>query len=256
MDIELAIPTYNRVSVLQKKTLPLLEEIPIELIKIYVEDSEQFIMYKKELSQYEVIITNTKGIGEKRNYIKMNTKAKYLLQIDDDIESIKDWNGIALSPENIYDLIKKGFKECEESGLHLWGICCYFNPFFLHNTTSTNLKFICGGFHGIITDKIIETEINTFEDYFNTCSYFESDGGVLRFNGYGLKTKTFKEKGGLQDLLPNEERTLEEKKNAEILKIRFGKMISIINKKNRIDIRLNHKYQSKSISFSKQKISL
>ena len=242
MDIEIAIPTYNRVSILQHKTLPLLEAIPKQYIKIYVEDQDQFNIYKHTLPDYDIIITNTVGIGEKRNYIKKNTTAKYLLQIDDDIQAIKDWNGIALSPENIYDLIKKGFKECEEAHLHLWGICCYYNPFFLHNTTSTNLKFICGGFHGIITDKIIETEINTFEDYFNTCSYFKSDGGVLRFNGYGLKTKTFTEKGGLQYLLPLDERNKEEEKNAKILRSRFGKMLSIINKKNRIDIRLNHKY--------------
>mgnify|MGYP003131779264 CR=1 FL=1 len=243
MSIEIAIPTYNRVSTLQKKTLPLLEEIPNELIKIYVEDEEQYNLYKKELSQYEVIITNTKGIGEKRNYIKQNTKAKYLLQIDDDIEAIKEWNGISLSPECIYDLIKRGFKECEEANLHLWGICCFFNPYFLRNTTTTNLKFICGGFHGIITDKIIPSPINTFEDYYNTCAYFKSDKGVLRFNGYGLKTKTFKEKGGLQDLLPNNERTLEEENNALLLKHRFGKMISLIKKKDRTDLRLNHKYK-------------
>ena len=38
MSIEIAIPTYNRVSILQKKTLPLLETIPKEFIKIYVEN--------------------------------------------------------------------------------------------------------------------------------------------------------------------------------------------------------------------------
>jgi glycosyltransferase involved in cell wall biosynthesis len=249
MDIEIAIPTYNRVSILQKKTLPLLEAIPKEFIKIYVEDEEQYFIYKKELdNDYQIVITNTKGIGEKRNWIKNHTKAKYLLQIDDDIESIKEWNGISLSPDNIYNLIKEGFKECEKHGLHLWGICCFFNPFFLRNNTSTNLKFICGGFHGIITDKIIYSTINTFEDYYNTCAYFESDGGVLRKNGYGLKTKTFKEKGGLQDLLPNNERTKEEENNAIILKNRFGKMISVIKKKDRTDLRLNHKYIKKLIN--------
>lgn len=244
MDIEIAIPTYNRPDILQKKTLPLLEAIPNELIKIYVEDEHQKVIYQERLGyEYEIIITNTYGIGEKRNWIKNHTKAKYLLQIDDDIEAIKEWNGISLSAENIYDLIKDGFKECEQHGLHLWGICCFFNPFYLRNNTSTNLKFICGGFHGIITDKIICSPINTFEDYFNTCAYFESDGGVYRKNGYGLKTKTFKEKGGLQDLMPNSKRTLEEEKNATMLKNRFGKMISIIKKKDRTDLRLNHKFK-------------
>ena len=245
MDIEIAIPTYNRPDILIKKSLPLLEYIPKNLIKIYVEDEEQYLIYQEHLGyEYDIIITQTNGIGEKRNWIKNHTKAKYLLQIDDDIESIKEWNGISLSPENIYELIKNGFKECEEAGLHLWGICCFFNPFFLRNNSSTNLKFICGGFHGLITDKIICSPINTFEDYYNTCAYYEADGGVYRKNGYGLKTKTFKEKGGLQDFMPNNERTLEEEKNATMLKNRFGKMLSVIKKKDRTDLRLNHKFKS------------
>ena len=63
MSIEIAIPTYNRVSILQKKTLPLLETIPKEFIKIYVEDEEQYFIYQKELgNDYQIIITNTKGI--------------------------------------------------------------------------------------------------------------------------------------------------------------------------------------------------
>ena len=141
MSIEIAIPTYNRPHKLIATTLKLLEDVPNEIIKIYVEDESQYLIYQEHLGyDYDIIITNTQGIGEKRNWIKHHTKAKYLLQIDDDIYSIKEWTGIALSSERIYELIKDGFKECEKSGLHLWVICCFHNSFFMKNTTSTNLN--------------------------------------------------------------------------------------------------------------------
>lgn len=244
MSIEIAIPTYQRPHKLIATTLKLLEEVPNEIIKIYVENEEQKSIYKEYLeSDYEIIITNTIGIGPKRNWIKHHSKAKYLLQIDDDIYAIKDWNGISLSGERVYELIKEGFKECEEAGLHLWGICCFANSFFMKNTITTNLKFICGGFHGTITDKLIDCPINTFEDYWNTCAYFNSDGGVLRKNGYGLKTKTFTEKGGLQSMYSSTDRVLEQTQNASIIKKEFGRMVSIIKKKRGVDLRLNHNYK-------------
>ena len=248
MSIEIAIPTYNRPHKLISTTLKLLEEVPNDIIKIYVENEEQYLIYQEHLTyDYEIIITNTQGIGEKRNWIKHHTTAKYLLQIDDDIYAIKDWNGISLSSERVYDLIKRGFEETEKAGLHLWGICCYANAFYMKNTITTNLKFICGGFHGTITDKIIDTPIDTFEDYWNTCSYFREDGGVLRLNGYGLKTKTFTEKGGLQSVYSSTERLLQEAENATKVKEEFKNMVSIIKKKRGIDLRLNYNYKVNSM---------
>jgi len=245
MDLEIAIPSYNRPYKLKSTTLNLLASIPTEYIKIYVEDEEQYLIYREALGwTYDLIITNTEGIGQKRNYIKENTPAKYLFQIDDDIYAIKEWNGISLSSEAIYELIKEGFKECEEHGLRLWGICAYANYFFMKNKNSTNLKFICGNFHGtIMTGEKILTPINTLEDYFNTCEHYLSDGGVLRLNGYGTKTKFASESGGLQSFLTTQQRQDEEVKNAFYLLNKFGKeMLRIIKKQRGLDIRLNHRF--------------
>ena len=148
--LEIAIPTFDRPHKLNNTTLKLLEAVPKEIIKIYVENKEQYLLYNQHLDvNYTIIITNTKGIGEKRNWIKENTKAKYLFQIDDDIYAIKESNGISLSSEAIYELINDGFKECEERGLRLWGICGYCNYFYMNPTITTNLKFIIGNFHTI-----------------------------------------------------------------------------------------------------------
>lgn len=244
MSIEIAIPTYDRPHKLISTTLKLLESVPDNLITIYVENEEQYLIYQEQLNhQYNIVITNTNGIGEKRNWIKNHTKAKYLFQIDDDIYAIKEWNGITLSSDAVYELIKDGFKECERRGLRLWGICGYCNHFYMKNTITTNLKFIIGNFHGtIMTGEKILSPIDTFEDYFNTCAHFLKDGGVMRYNGYGTKTKFFKEKGGLQSQYSTTDRLLQESENATKLIKLFPRMIRVVKKERGVDLRLNSKF--------------
>ena len=129
-DLEIAIPTYNRPDILKKNTLKLLEGVPKEYIKIYVEDEEQATLYNYG-EKDNCILTHTKGIGEKRNYIKQHSKSRWLMQIDDDIKAIIEHNGIALSSDQVWELIIEGFKEAERSGNRLWGICPYANHFYL-----------------------------------------------------------------------------------------------------------------------------
>jgi len=246
IDLEVAIPSYYRPYKLKTSTLVLLKEVPIKHIKIYVENDEQYNIYRACLGEnYTIIITNTKGIGEKRNFIKKHTKAKYLLQIDDDIVAIKNKLKHTLTTKEVYDLILMGFKECCEQGFRLWGICGFTNYFYLTNTISKNLKFICGNFHGtIMNDRPIFTPINTLEDYYNTCSHFLEDGGVIRLNSYGTETNCLEEKGGLQSFLTKQQRKDEESKNANIiLEVFSNKMVKIIKKNKGDDILLNFKFR-------------
>lgn len=245
-DLHIAIPTYNRPQILIDKTLSLLSSVPKEYITIYVEDDEQEELYKSVVKRFKIIKTYTNGIGEKRNKIKKINKAKWLFQIDDDISDIIDFNNNKLSPKQVWDLIIKGFEECNKiPNCRLWGIAGFCNHFFLKDTITTNLKFICGNFHGTIIDDnrdIILTPIDLMEDYFNTLEHFKQDKVVLRINGYGTKTKFFKEEGGLQSFYMSDERINKEKENAIWLKKNYGRMCRIIEKKRGYDLRLNYRF--------------
>jgi len=250
-DLHIAIPTFQRPKTLVFRTLELLKDIPSDYITIYVEDEIQEYLYKKFIPpQYKIVQTNTKGIGQKRNKIKMLNTAKWLFQIDDDIATIINKENHKLSPKEVWELIINGFKECEEeANCRLWGICGYSNHFFLKDTISTNLKFICGNFHGTIIDEdreTILTPIDLMEDYYNTLEHFCRDGVVLRFNGYGTKTRFAKEPGGLQTIYSPEDRAKHEKKNCLILQERYKNMVRIIEKERGMDLRLNHKYKIES----------
>jgi len=142
MDLEIAIPTYNRDLSIKTKTLRLLEKFNKTQIKIYVEDLDQFEEYRKTCIGYDIIITNTTGIIEKRNYIMKNTNAKYLLMLDDDIINIRNINGINITSNELRDLILLGFKTTEDNNARIWGICPYNNNYFFKDIMTTNLKFI------------------------------------------------------------------------------------------------------------------
>lgn len=247
MRIHIAIPTFQRPQLLKETTLKLLSAFDESKITIYVEDLFQKELYQNVIGlAYNIVITSTRGIGEKRNWIKTHCRARHLFMIDDDIREIKEWSGACLQPDQVKTLIKQGFKKCKEAGLRLWGINGFDNCFYMKNTETTNLKFICGNFHGtILTQPIIKTPIDLMEDYYNTLEHFKQDGGVLRLNGYGTKTKFFKEEGGIQGRFSPEERIEKEIESAKVICDMFGdKMVKTIVKKNgRVDLRLNNYYK-------------
>lgn len=248
--LEIAIPTYKRSHCLRTKTLAMFPPELKQYIKIYMNDEEDLENYKTvfgdEFNDYQWCNTRSNSIGFKRNYIKTLCKKKYLLQVDDDIAGLIGLGeSKVMCPQRVAGTILRGFTHCERENLHLWGICPYHNSFYMKHHNSTNLKFICGGFHGTILTKVITTPINAFEDYYNTLNYFKSDGGVLRLNDVGLKTKLFTNAGGLQSLLGVEGRKKEEEENADEIIEEFGeKMVRKVYKKRGVDLRLNHCYKN------------
>jgi len=96
----------------------------------------------------------------------------------------------------------KGFDLCEEYGARLWGINAVLNGFFMKNTVTVGLRYICGIFHGTYAgdptlcgpDRFMES---SGEDFENTLAHYKAYGKVLRFDGIAPKTKYFAA-GGIQ----------------------------------------------------------
>lgn len=244
MSLEIAIPTYNRSLSIKNKTLKLLEKFNKKQIKLYVEDLEQFEEYRKTCD-YDIIITHTAGIVEKRNYIMSNTDAKYLLMLDDDIQNINNIDGKNITSDELRDLILLGFKTTEDNDARLWGICPYNNNYFFKDTMTTNLKFIIGCFCGIIIKDnrpiMIPDNLSVLEDYYLSIKYFIEDGKVIRFNQYGIQQKYFTGIGGLQALYSKEERIIEQNRCINYIKNNYPNYCCIVKKKDCLDFRLNHR---------------
>tara|TARA_R110002126_G_scaffold130402_1_gene273653 strand:+ start:846 stop:1685 length:840 start_codon:yes stop_codon:yes gene_type:complete len=268
-DFVIAIPTYNRPQKLIRQTLKLLIEkytIDIDLIFIFVENKEQYNLYYDALQtskykQYEptYVITNTEGIGHKRNYIRNyfpdNTK---VVMMDDDIEKIlflEEGNGLnerqerasnkSVELEDLWSMINLNFITAEEEGCSMWGVCLFDNAYFMKKEHSINLKYIGGTLQGIIVNDIsknIRVDINQFEDYEFSILHFIKEGKCLRFNNIGLVSKYYSEDGGICSHSGGLEKRMEEAyENATYLLLEYPNFLNIYEKANGvINIKLNH----------------
>jgi len=253
VNYRIVIPSYKRANILKDKTLKLLEQHNIDPMNIDIliatpsEGKEYKLVLPKKYHKC-IIYHYQKGIGAVRNFIqgyyKYETKVKYLVSIDDDIDKILDWDKPI---KNLDEFINDMFVETEIRKLCLWGVSAYHNTFYMKKDISTNLKYICGAFFGLIIDRKkhdIQTEFDHFEDFAFSCEYFIRDGGVVRNNGVALVTKYFEQKGGICESYGGlENRKKDMKIGSQHFNNRYGDMCRIIEKAYGFDVRLNSRYK-------------
>jgi len=220
MSYKIAIPSYKRQDVLKKKTLPMLAEykVPKRLIHVFVADSIEAKIYRDTLDKdtYGKLIIGKPGIKEIRNFMaNYFDEGERIVYLDDDIAKLwrcvtkgdpknkKDNKLIVL--ESFDEFVKDAFKLSKKTGFHNWGPYPIDNPFFMKPTMpdnshiSTDLKFIMGGFNGVINNKTAEIRtISDKEDYERTIKYYLKDDGVIRFNNISCSTRCYKGMGGIQ----------------------------------------------------------
>ena len=253
IDYRIVIPSYQRPQILKEKTLALLHnhQIPIDKVDVLLGTKEEGIEYRKVLGNgfaKNFIYHGQKGIGAVRNWIKWyykyETNVKYVVYVDDDIDSILDWQKPI---ENLESFIEDIFFETETRKLNLWGVSAYHNPFFMKKDITTNLKYICGAFCGEIIDRDkhdIYVDTDHIEDFQFTMEYFLRDGGVVRNNGVCIKTKYFAEGGICASYGGLENRKKDMKVAVLYMKERYGDMCRVIEKTYGYDLRLNGKFKN------------
>jgi len=252
--MKFVIPSFNREDMIKLKTLKFLftHDIKPEEIDIVVETEDMKDRYIKSIgNQYNIIVSGTHGIKEKRNFVRSyyrdETDHDKIVCIDDDIDKLIDID----KPLDLRGVIEEAFDICKWDGICMWGLCPFHNPFFMTRSprTSTNLKYICGAFFGLVIDrtkKIIHTDIDHGEDYQFTMEHFLRDGGVLRFNHISINTKYFEQKGGICESLGGlKNRQVQMKENSEYLVKKYPGMCSLKLKKLGYDIRLNGRFKAK-----------
>jgi hypothetical protein len=241
----IAIPTYQRSSIIEKKTLNTLLEGGVPPSDIYI-----FVANKQELEDYQVVdkskynklIVGKIGIANQRIFIKHYfDEGSHVVSVDDDVEGLyKLSNEKLIQIHKVYDFFKKAFTQLKQERKYLWGIYPVRNPFFMKSTITTNLSFILGALHGYIVrhDKSIEPSSKSEgkEDYEQSILYYLKDGGVVRFNDVTIKTK-FLAPGGL-----GKDRFERNRLSANYLQKKYPKIVTIFHRKNGMtEIKLTRK---------------
>jgi hypothetical protein len=249
----IAIPSYQRADLLNRKTLKTLSKynIPRNRIYVFVANKEEELIYKEKLNNefYGHIVLGVKGLKNQRNFIsKYFPEGQEILNMDDDIGGFKILkhklpNQPVDSTQNyrkgyfldtLYDLddfIRMSFKNLKKNNLFLWGIYPIANPYFMFPTTTLDLKLIVGPVWGAINrhDKDLILTIDEKEDVERTLQYYTKDGGVMRFNNIWVQTTYYKTPGGMQaDKRDRKQDAIESaiylnKKYPNLTKLHFGK---------------------------------
>ena len=215
-DYIIVIPSYNRVELIQSKTLKLLNHHGIDpaRIKIFVANQEQYELYKSKIliDLYGEIIVGVIGLKNQRNFIMdYYPEGQMIVQMDDDLEKIMELVDPATMARKstrrmgeIADLdgfIKRAFRMCRDRGIYLWGVYPLANARFMSPKTTTDLRFIVGPMWGMINRHRAELKatIDEKENAERTLQYYTLDGAVLRFNNIGIETRYYTNKGGMQN---------------------------------------------------------
>tara|TARA_R110001632_G_scaffold216882_1_gene345303 strand:+ start:253 stop:981 length:729 start_codon:yes stop_codon:yes gene_type:complete len=230
--VKIAIPSHNRPELLQK-TLDRLNDYGFsEKPYVFLSDKKQLEIYNNV--NCEKIVTNTKGIQAKRNFIySYFNEGDYIVCFDDSYTGIKIKKSNKLKPfRNVKELTKIGYQEMRKNNTCMYGINISENPFFMKNVIQFGNYAICAKFHGFIKQQMpFFNSINSTglcEDQEASMRVTAKFGGVIRFSGLTFdKPKYGKLQGGLQSHYTQKERKDLEKKGNIILSKMFPKLCSL-----------------------------
>lgn len=208
MNYVIAIPSYNRATQCNQKTLKCLHEanIPKHLINVFVVE-EEFSVYKNILNPeyYNELVIGHKGLVPQREFIESYYPANaHIVSLDDDIESVD----LSLTDyKTVHEFIVSAFETCADKKSFIWGVYPCFNPFFRKDKVdvSDGLQFIIASFYGFVNRpkdddlKLKLTRHGNKDDVERSILYWLKDGITIRFNRIGFKTKMYS-KGGLGQL--------------------------------------------------------
>jgi hypothetical protein len=202
---KIAIPSYRRVDIFQKKTLNYLKQTNINLDDVYL-----FVANEQEKENYSVlglknIIVGVETIKHQRNFIRKYFKeGEKVFSIDDDVAGI-----FLATSQKTFELVKdlnslidNGFKLCDKVKTKLWGVHAVKNALFTYNKQpSGDLRYIVGAAFGQIIDHddFLAQTIDDKGDYERSIKYFIKFGSVIRFNNISIETNYYKSKGGMQE---------------------------------------------------------
>jgi hypothetical protein len=195
--IQIAIPSYQRPTVLATQTLATLEQenVPKDIITIFVASQEESNLYKQTCSEYKIVI-GVPGLVQQRNFItKYYPQGTHLISLDDDIKKFK-----SLSPRPFLQIAKRMFELCQHELCSLWGIYPVNNLFFCKERIIKSVSFIIGHCYGYIVshERVIPDEVIAKDDKWFSLWHARKDGYSLRYEGMCADTAMYKP-GGLTD---------------------------------------------------------
>jgi hypothetical protein len=221
MNFIVAIASHKRPEILQSKTLNLLKKHKISMRKVYVfvspESYEDYLPIKNKFKFNLVGGNNSSILQTRNNIIDYFKEGQNILEIDDDVEQIEiTLKGLKNKPvTNLKELFNESFDMIASGGL--FGYNANTNNFFAGNKDKFGLYSIINSCLGYRNDKRIKLTVPEKEDFQRVIQFYELDLPILKRTGYGIKTRYWKNPGGIQSHYDFKKRVEVQKQSAEQL---------------------------------------
>jgi hypothetical protein len=252
MEYQIAIPSYKRISVLNNATLATLNKLKANFdnVTVWVANEEEKAAYEKGVLYPVKIKTASPGVmAARQHYHRAYPKGTPILNLDDDVYSLKQKNGNRLGePEMTLDeIVNLGFMLCEKTKARIWGISPVSNGFYMQDHISVGLRLICGIFFGsyagdveMLGERITDPKTTSAEDYELSIKSFIAHGAVVRLEFLTPPSRYFAP-GGIDENLKDYgiDRKEEHLRQCELLASTYPEYCSVYMKADdRANIRL------------------
>lgn len=189
------IPSEQQPDLLYTHTLTLLHayHIPRESILIAVPTTEQEELYKARIpsSSYGIILSIHAPYSSAAFYNYISNRLPEgipLVYLADNLQGLFQKERHTTSPlapiQNLWEVFKQGFQECEKAHSQIWGIYPVANGHFMSQTVSTQLKYLPGWMWGCFNpgSSAIRLRLNEWNDYERSILFWKTFGSVVRLN--------------------------------------------------------------------------
>lgn len=197
MSYKIAVPTHRRVDMLGELTLNCLKDFNPQDIYLFISDQKDFDLYQQKYSQYNLVLTNTKDVKEKFNYVQNYFPPdQWVVVFEDDIKEVQD-----LYKRDLKTILSSCIQFCEKNNLKAWGVYPSSNLFYMKKDLEVGLTFLIANlfaFKAVEPGKL-DVSFTSKHDYERSVLYSNFYGAVVRFNFISCKTNNYGNKGGIQE---------------------------------------------------------
>ena len=215
--MKIAIASHNRLNLLSK-TLTYLQNSNIDLKDVFIfSSSESYEEYLENFTECNIIKSKDNILQTRNHIIEYFAENEKIVEIDDDIQAIIDFETNEVV-NDLYMLFYESFLLCDG----LFGFSSNDNAFFSNKKDKFGLYSIVNSCCGYTNDKSIKLTLEEKEDFERVILFYEKDKKILKRGRYGIKTKYWKNKGGIQDRYDFETRKKVQEKCADILVAKYS----------------------------------
>ena len=239
--MKVVIPSHRRIKQIQSKTLTFLLRHNFDFNDVYIFVSpESYDEYLKIKNKWEFnLIKSKNSILKTRNHIiDFFDEGEMIIEMDDDIEDIENTKkGETNTPvSDVKQLFIDSFDKLKGEGL--FGFNANTNNYFAPGVDKFGLYSIVNSCLGYYNDKRIHLTVAEKEDFERCLQFHKLKLPILKRTAYGIKTRYWKNKGGIQAKYNFDKRVIVQRESAEALLYKYpGLCYKRIRKNGIVDIR-------------------